>query len=203
MRDLNFFEPYIDKKEFKLDRKLIYSTLAVLIVIVFGFISILNHFNIKQEEATIAKLRLVAEDEQTLEKVAEIKEQEEEIGEFRDSVEKIVLLDESLQETDIISGKLLGEITSKMPNTVAMSSISLGMSDIQIVGVADDKWSIAEFGRGLEGIEDLGEVFVSNISNQQGYFGFNISILIDEIIKEEDVIVDDELIEEVDEEDQD
>lgn len=196
MRDLNFFEPYIEKKEFKLDRKLIYTTLAILVVAVFAMITLLNYFEIKQEEATIAKLREVAEDEETLRKVAEIKDQEEEIGEFRDSVEKIVLLDESLQETDIISGRLLGEITSKMPNEITMSSMSLGMSDVQIVGVADDKWSVAEFAKGLEEIEELGDVFVSNISNEQGYFSFSLNIMIDEIIKEEEVIEDEEIIDE-------
>lgn len=203
MRDLNFFEAYIEKREFKLDRKLIYGTLAILALVLFVALSLLNQYNIKQEEATVAKLRAIAEDESTLRKVEEIKEREEEVAEFRDSVEKIILLDENLQETDIISARLLGEITSKMPESMVMSSMSLGMTNIQIVGLTDDKWSVADFARGLESIEELGEIFVSNISNEEDYYTYNIDILVREIISEEDVIVDDEVIEEVDEEDQD
>lgn len=194
MKDLNFFEPYIEKREFKLDRKLIYTSLGLLVVLIFFVYSIFNYILIKQDEKTVASLKEIVEDADTLEKVAEIKVKEEEVAEFRDSVQKIVLLDESLQETDIISGKLLNDITGQMPSNLVITSISMGIADIQIVGVSDDKWSIAEFGKGLEDIEDLGDVFVSNISSEMDHYGFNINIMI------EDVIIDEELIEETDEE---
>ena len=186
MRDLNFFEPYIEKKQFKIDRKLVYSSLGILVVLVFLMYSIFNYITIKQEEKIVASLKDIAENEKTLEKVAEIKEKEVEVAEFRESVEKIILLDENLEKTDIISQKLIDDITRKMPSELFITSITMGTSDIQIVGVAEDKWSVAEFEKGLESVDGIGSVFVSNISNQDGHYGFNINIMI------EDVIVDGE-----------
>lgn len=190
MRDLNFFEPYIEKKQFKLDRKLIYSSLGILVVLVFFAYSTLNYINIKQDEKLVESLREIAENEKTLKKVEEIKAKEVEVQDFKESVEKIILLDKNLEKTDIISERLLDDITGKMPSELFITSITMGTSDIQMVGLAEDKWSIAEFEKGLEGIDTLGDVFVSNISNQQNHYSFNINIMI------EDVMVDGEISEE-------
>lgn len=189
MKDLNFFEPYIEKREFKVDRKLVYASLGILIVIIFFVYSVFNYILIRQEEKTIASLKEIGDNEQTLQKIEEIKEKQAEVEEFRESVDKIVMLDESLQKTDKIASNLLEDITRKMPNEVFITSISISASDIQIVGIAEDNWSIAEFGRGLEDI-DLGDVFISNISNQDNHYNFNINIMT------EDVIGDGEIVEE-------
>lgn len=182
MRDLNFFEPYIDKKDFKFDRKLVYSSIGIFIVLLFFMYSIFNYLIIRQEEKNVASLQSVAEDPQTLEKVEEIKLKEREVGEFRESVEKIILLDKSLDDVDIINKNLLDQINRKMPKGLFISSMTMGIYDVEIVGVSDDKWSIAEFGRGLEEIYDLGDVFVSNISNEDGHYSFNINIIVKDVI---------------------
>lgn len=182
MRDINFFEDYVDKNQFKIDKKLIFSSLLLLLVLAFFMFSIFNYISIKQDEKVVASLKEIAEDEKTLEKVAEIKEREIEVSEFRESVEKIILLDENLEKTDIISKKLIDDITRKMPDELFITSISMGTSDIQIVGVAEDKWSVAEFEKGLESIDDFDDTFVSNITKEEEYYSFNINILIEDVM---------------------
>lgn len=194
MRDLNFFEAYIEKREFKLDRKLIYSSLGLLIVLLFFMYSIFNYINIKQEEKIVASLKEIAENEKTLEKVEEIKDKEIEVAEFKKSVGKIILLDESLEETDIISKGLLDDINKNMPSGVFITSITMNTSEIHIVGIAEDKWGIAEFGKGLEDIDYLGDVFVSNISNQEDHYSFNINIMAGDVMI--DAEIDEDIIEE-------
>lgn len=125
MRDLNFFEPYIDKKDFKFDRKLVYSSIGIFIVLLFFMYSIFNYLIIRQEEKNVASLQSVAEDPQTLEKVEEIKLKEREVGEFRESVEKIILLDKSLDDVDIINKNLLDQINRKMPKGLFISSMTM------------------------------------------------------------------------------
>lgn len=187
MKDLNFFEPYIEKRLYKFDRKLIYSSLGILIVLVFFVYSIFNYILIKQEEKTIASLKEIAEDKSTIKKVKEIKIKEVETAKFKESVEKIILLDSSLESTDIINQKLLDDITRRMPSELFITSITMSLLEIQITGVSEDKWSIAEFEKGLEGIDRIEEVFVSNISNQEGQYSYNINIIIEDVMTDGEI----------------
>lgn len=190
MKDLNFFESYVETREFKLDRKFVYTSLGVFIIIVFFVHSIFNYIIIKQEEKAVASLKEIAENEKNLQKITEIKEKEIEVAEFRESVQEIILFNARLEETDIINTKLLDDITCKMPNEVFITSLTISASDIQIGGIAKDKLSIAEFEKGLESIDDLEDVFVSNIYRQNNHHNFNIKIMI------EDMMIDGEINEE-------
>ena len=200
MRDLNFFEHYIDKRDLKFDRKLIYSSIGIFIVLIFFMYSIFNHVVIRQEEKVVSSLKSVVENEKTIKRVEDIKLKEKELLEFRDSVEKIMILNANLDEIDIINKDLIDEINRKMPKEMYMSSMTIGADELKIIGVSDDKWSIAEFGKGLEDVYDLGDVFISNISSKDGNYIFNIDII------SKDVIIDaesDEIPEEeIDEDDE-
>lgn len=200
MRDLNFFKPYIDKRELKFDRKLIYSSIGIFIVLMIFMYSIFNYVVIKQEEKVVSSLQSVVENEKTIKKVKEIKLKEKELLEFRESVDKIILLNANLDEINIINKELLDEINRKMPKEMYISSMTIGVDELRIIGISDDKWSIAEFGKGLEDVYDLGGVFISNISSKEGNYTFNIDII------SKDVIIDaesDEIPEEeIDEDDE-
>lgn len=181
MRDLNFFEGYIEKIEFKIDKKLIYFTLSSFIVLSLVMYIIYNSMIIKQETQMVENLRTTAENSKTIEKVEAIKVKDLEVTEFRESVDKIKQLDKTLEGRDIIDEKLLDIINSKIPEDLFLTSLSIQGRDIQMVGIANDKWSIAEFQRGLEDLPDVEEIFVSNISLQEDHFSFNINITLKDV----------------------
>lgn len=194
MRDLNFFEDYIDKSDFKIDKRLIYFTISAFVVLSFLTYTIFNYIVIRQETKIVASLQDIAEDPKTLAKVEEIQEKEIEVSEFRDSVEKIRKLDDIIESKDIISESLLDQIILKMPVDLFLTSIGINIDDIQLVGMAKDKWSIAEFGRGLEILDNVENIFISNIALQEDNYNFNINITL------EDVNIDGEEPEEVEDE---
>lgn len=181
MRDLNFFENYVEKKEFRIDKKLVYISLSIFIFLSFLTYSFYNHMIIKEETKIVASLKSIAEDTKTLKKVEEIQEKEVEVQEFRDSVEKISKLDSIIESKDIISESLLNNITITMPDGVFLTSIGVNNSDIQLVGVAKDKWSIAEFEKGLENLDKVEDIFISNISLQENYYNFNVNITMEDV----------------------
>ena len=195
MRDLNFFEPYIDKRDLKFDRKLIYSSISIFIVLIFFMYSIFNHVKIRQEEKIVSSLKSVVENEKTIKRVEEIKLKEKELLEFRESVEKIMMLNSNLDDIDIINKELLDEINTKMSKETYISSMTIGVDELKIIGISDDKWSIAEFGKGLEDVYGLGDVFISNISSKDGNYVFNIDIMSKDVIidAESDEIPEDEI----------
>ena len=178
MKDLNFFEPYIEKTEFKIDKKLVIMVLSAIIILSLGMYIVYNSIKIKQETGMVQSLREIAEDPIALEKVKNIQTKELEVSEFRESVEKIRQLDRIIAEKDIIDESLLEIIISKMPEDLFFTSLNIHDKEIQIVGIAKDKWSIAELQKGLEDLQDSREIFISNISFQEDYYNFTINIML-------------------------
>jgi type IV pilus assembly protein PilN len=181
MKDLNFFEPYIEKSEFKFDNKFIVAGICILAFLALGTHTIYNSMVIKQETRIIQSLKITAENPTTLKKINEIRKKENEVNEFRDSVEKIRYLNQIITERDIIDENLLGTINHRIPEDLFFTSFSIFNREIQIVGISKDKWSIAELGKGLEDLESLEEIFISNISLQDNAYNFTINITLKDV----------------------
>ncbi len=188
MRDLNFFESYIEKKEFKIDKKIIYFTVSTFAILFLIGYTIYNEIVIRQEMKMVESLRLTAENPKTLEKVEEIKSKEAEVNEFSKSVEKIKLLNEAIEKRNIVDEALLDKINDNIPEELFLTSLSIQGGEIQIVGISKDKWAIAEFQKGLESIDNYEEIFVSNISKQEDYYNFSLNITLRGVREDAEVV---------------
>ncbi|NLK43145.1 MAG: PilN domain-containing protein [Tissierellia bacterium] len=176
MRDINFFESFIEKKEFKIDRKLIYFAIYSFIVIFLIGYSVYNALLIRQESKIVESLRDTAEDSRILDKVEEILSKEMEVNEFKALVERIKKLDKTIEERDMIDEGLLNSINSKLGDNIFLTSMSIQQNEIYLVGISQDKWAIAEFQKGLENLGIHEDIFTSNISQQDDHFNFSINI---------------------------
>lgn len=182
MRDLNFFEPYIEKRSFKFDKSLIIYALLMFLILGIAAYGIYNQLTIRALQADIKDRKEVAENPNTVEKVNEIKALEEEVVNFRQEVEKIKELDKTIEGADIIGDELLKNIKKKMPEDVFLTNFGAFDTEIQITGISKDKYSVAEFGKGLTTIESTDEVFISNINQVEDYYKFVLSLTLKDVI---------------------
>ncbi|NLL81616.1 MAG: hypothetical protein GX231_04820 [Tissierellia bacterium] len=191
MRDLNFFEPYIEKRQFKLDRILfLYFLLLVCIIGVF-LLGIYNQIRINLLENQIEKRLEATENPKTLKKVNEIKELEKEMIAFKEEVDRIIELDRIIEETSVINEELLYDIRSKMPGDLFLTNFSANDRSVQISGVSRDSYSIAEFSKGLELINNVESVFVSSINNIEDYYSFVLNLTFKDVGMDEKQTVED------------
>ncbi len=181
MRDLNFFESYVEKREFKFQKKyLVYGLLIISVIGLIGF-SIFNQLKISNLNEDIINKREVAENPETVKKVKEIKDLETQVNTFREEVNKIIQLDQSIEAKDIINDELLKKIRSKMPTDLFLSNFSIIERDIQINGIARDKYSIAEFQKGLTTMEESESVFISSIASTEDYYNFVLNLTLKDV----------------------
>lgn len=181
MKDLNFFEPYIDKREFKLNKAVFMYAFIMLCIISLIAYGVYNQLQISGLQKTVNDLKEVAENPRTLEKVKEIKDRESEVNTFKEEVNKIKEMDKAIEAGDIIDENLLRLITSKMPEDLFFTNFSVNNREIQISGISKDKWAVAELGKGLEIIKDVDEIFVSNITAQEDHYKFMLNITLKEV----------------------
>lgn len=173
MSDLNFFEPYIEKRELKFNRMiLLYSLLVICLAGVVGK-GAYNQLQIVMLQGQVEGKRDMAEDPTTVEKYNEIKQLENEMVVFKEEVDRIVEMDKSIAKTDIVSSDLMSEIKSKMPADLFLTNFSVTGREMQISGVSKDSNSIAEFSKGLKTVKDVESVFVSSITNNKEESNYN------------------------------
>lgn len=176
MRDLNFFEPYIEKRSLKLDKSLILYGILMFLILGIAAYGVYNHLSIKSLEADIKARKEVAENPRTIEKVNEIRSMEEELNTFREEVERIKELDKAIESKNMVDDVLLKTVKNKMPEDVFLTYFGAYDREIQVSGISKDKYSIAEFGKGLTSIEDVHEVFISNINQDEDNYKFALSL---------------------------
>lgn len=187
MRDLNFFDAYIEKREFKFDKMfLMYLIIGVGLLYILGS-GIFNQIQIYGLKSEVNNLQLIAEDPNTLSKVNEVMEKEAEVNTFREEVQKIKLVDEAIKGEEIISDDLLITITSKLPEDLFLTSISVQNREIQLMGISKDRLTVAEFAKGLEVIDNLDNIYISNISQVEENYNFNINITLKGVIVDGEV----------------
>lgn len=202
MRDLNFFEGYIEKKEFNLDKQLVYYTIFFLLLIGLISYTIFNQIKIRNITRDLEKLKMIAEDEKINERVEYITKKEKEVEKFKESLNKIKSLDDTMENDNIIDDSLLEMIKVRMPEEVFFTSISMNSEHIEMVGVSENKSSIAELGKSLESIAEFKEIFVTSISKEEEYYSFNLSISLKDVSTygEDSIIEEDETQVETDQE---
>lgn len=192
MKDLNFFENYIEKSELNIDKRLILYFLAMTLAVILLFYTLFNQIKIRQLSRDVKKLQVILEDERINNKMKEIEEKQIEVKEFNESLEMVRILDKGIEEDSVIDSYFLDNITSKMPEDVFFTSISMYTDSIQIVGNSKDKWAIAQLGKNLETIEDFHEIFISNISSEEGYYNFVLNISLKDVNIDEEESIEEE-----------
>ncbi|MGM0395600.1 MAG: PilN domain-containing protein [Bacillota bacterium] len=182
MRDLNFFDPFIEKKQFAFNKMILLYILLFAIILGLGIVAGINQMKINALQKEVASLRQVAEDPKTVKRVAEIQAFADETDQFREEVERIRALDQNIQARDIIGENLLDDINVKLPEGVFLGNLSLSGNEIRISGFAEDRYSIAEFAKGLENLSVSDQAFVSNISAVENYYRFNLDLSLKEVL---------------------
>ncbi len=181
MKDLNFFEPYIEKREFKFTKITFLYLLLVLVVLAMTGLGAYNQLTINNLKKQVASKQEVVNDPKTVEKVAEIKELEAEVTTFREEVEKVIRLDENIELGDYIDKDFVAEIRSKMPADMFLTSMSIQNRDLNISGISRDTYSVAEFAKGLSLMEETESVFISNITANELSHDFQLNMTLKDV----------------------
>ena len=85
-----------------------------------------------------------------------------------------------------------------------LTSLYITQEGVSITGIANNRLSVAEFAKGLEAIESLGEIFIANINREESKTDYNFNLetsLIEEEVEGDGSIGESENPEEAGEED--
>ncbi|HHZ02817.1 MAG TPA: PilN domain-containing protein [Tissierellia bacterium] len=181
MVDLNFFEPYIERREFRFNRMVLLYILLALCLVGVAAIGIYNQVQLSMLQGEVEARRALAEEPGLVSKYEEIKELENEMETFKREVENIIKMDKNIAKSDIISEELLNEIRSKMPEDLFLTNLSASGRDVRINGATKDSNSVAEFSKGLRFIKDVESVFIDSIDKLEDNYNFVLNIVFKDV----------------------
>ena len=185
MKDFNFFEGY-SKKKIKLNSKnaLIYMIISI-VIIVFVSYPIFNLYKINKLNNEIAVLKESLGENYSDKESERIDLKKSTIDDLNHKLNSLKNINESIKNTEIINEYLIYTITLAVPEDVFLKSINITEENINIDGVAQNQASIAQLQYNLRSIESFYDIFIPNISNNQGLFEFSITILLQEVVEDE------------------
>ncbi len=189
MKDFNFFEPYLDKKEVSGYKILILYAVALVIVLGLIIYPLVNVFKINSLKKTVATMKTDLESSDIYERVGIVEQKKEKISELE---EKFLLLedaDDIIESRDIVNDLLLSKITGKIPKDVFLKSLNLSPEQIQMQGAATNNLAIANLENNLKFDGDFQDIYIPSISLNEGLYNFSINFALKE--EEDDIEQDD------------
>ena len=181
MKDLNFFEYFISKKDKFCKEKRIYYFITIPLCLFIVIYTTHLQIRIRRISKDVAKMEAVLEDNLLTKKMKKIKEKEEEVKEFRIYLEQYRQLDRIISKKSIIDDSLLESITLRRPDGVYFTSISINTDSIELIGYSGDQYSIAVFSNNLKSLEDFKNVFISTITKSSQNYNFVLNINFEDV----------------------
>ena len=185
MRDFNFFEPYLDRREISTYNVLILYAVALVLVLGLIIYPLINIFRIKSLEKSIAVVKGNLESSVIYERLSVVEQKKEKVSELEEKLLLLEDIDKIIESRDVINDLLLSKITGKVPKDVFFKSLYLSSGQIQIQGAANDNLAVAHLESNLKSDEDFEDIYISNISLDEGLYNFSINFALKDAVEDD------------------
>lgn len=184
MKDFNFFEPYLDKKEISSYNNLVlYITISIITssLVIWPLINISRINSLKKD---IAAMKTNLESETVRGRLDIIEQKNEKVYEMEKTLSLLEDIDGIIEKRDVVSDLLLKKITDKAPKDVFFRSLNFSSSQVQMQGAATNSLAIAHLKDNLKSDEDFKDIYISNISLDGGLYNFSINFALESAEKD-------------------
>ncbi|HQE66627.1 MAG: PilN domain-containing protein [Gracilibacteraceae bacterium] len=178
MNDMNFFSSYNSKRVKKdIEKPVIFiKGLAVLVLIGIIAYGAFNYFSIRKLGKEIIALNTELEAVRKEPRLEGIIAMEKEAALLKEDLSGLYALDKYIDSRDTINELLLEAIRVNTPPELFLDAMLMNQQSIKIEGKSKDKESIAQFEHNLREAEGLEKVFVSQVTDENGYYSFYMDI---------------------------
>lgn len=180
MKDFNFFEPYLDKREISGPNVLIFYAVALVVVLGLIIYPLINVFKINSLNKSVTAMKTSLESSTIYERLDIVEQKKEKVSEME---EKSLLLndaDKIIESRDVVNDLLLNRITEKIPKEVFLKSLNLSAGQIQMQGMATGNLAVACLETNLKSDKGFKDIYISNISLRDGLYDFSISFALED-----------------------
>jgi Tfp pilus assembly protein PilN len=181
MKDLNFFEPFLEKKRFRLSGVTVLYGVLALVVVGMVIVVAANQLKVSLLQKEVQKQMDFIDDPTITAKVEELEAIQQDISTFRREIDNIKALETSIAAEDIVRRDLFMDIGSRIPEDLFINNLSVDKTGIRIGGYSLDREAVARFAKGLEDLPIIEDSFISSISADESYYRFDLNLILKEV----------------------
>ena len=194
MRDKNFFDPYVGKKNSRDEKQKLVAIVAGGFTILILSYTLVNVVKIPMLKREIARVTSELNENQLNEKKESVEQKKEILAELKQIETEIDYVSFELNEKDKLGVYLVETITNSMPSDIFLKSIDINEEMITLEGISWTKEDIAQLEANLRQVIYFKEVFIPGINTEEGFYNFTITMN----LTEEGIAVQEESEEEAD-----
>jgi type IV pilus assembly protein PilN len=175
MADFNFFEPYIDKPTRGRSAGVLW---LVLFVLVFGAMGFLQYSYLTSKSALeddMTNIRAYTESSAVIGQLNVVNEKKMLRDAMGTVASEVNVFDWLMYVKSRLHVGLFNDILSQVPEYVFITSMNMTPTQVVIAGYSDSYDSVALFQHQLRSINRFSNVFVPNISENQGNYVFTMT----------------------------
>lgn len=176
MRDKNFFEPYVDKKNSRDEKqKMMVVVVGGLTILVLSY-TLFNLVKIPMLKREISRVDNELNGNQLTEKKESVENKKEILAELKQIEVEIDYVSLELNEKDKLGVYLVETITNSMPGAIFLKKIDINEDLITLEGISRTKEDIAKLEANLRQVIYFKNVFIPAIKSDEGFYNFNITM---------------------------
>lgn len=176
MRDKNFFEPYVGKKNSRDEKQKLVAIVAGGFTILILSYTLVNVIKIPMLKKEIARVTSELNENQLNEKKDSVEHKKELLAELQQIETEIDYVSLELNEKDKLGVYLVETITNSMPSDIFLKSIDINEEMITLEGISRTKEDIAQLEANLRQVIYFKEVFIPGINTEEGFYNFTITM---------------------------
>lgn len=179
MKDTNFFEPYVETREFNFKgKKMIIPIVLALIVFIIVTFPLVNKIRIYRMNREIVKIDKEVNSTQNKIKKQTIETKRLEIANLKEKDAMLTVITDDFSKKDNVGDFLVYSITDSMTGDMFLKSLEITGDEAIVIGISKEKESIARLERSLRRISYFKDVFIPNITMQEEFYEFTVNIKI-------------------------
>lgn len=172
--DVNFFEGFNFNKINK--SKIFLILISILIGLSLFFVIFYNQIKISELNAEVNKRFGLVENTITLTKIKEIQELNSDLNKTQAEITRLNSLDISISKVDCLNEDILESIMFTINGGIILSNLSFRDNIIELSGYGANPNIISEYSKALTETINTADVHISNISLEQNYYNFLITL---------------------------
>jgi type IV pilus assembly protein PilN len=184
MKDLNFFKPYLGKKQQrKNSNRYIYGVMVIVVISIIVTFAI-NTTQIVLLDRSISSYneKLSASEIQTQLKEAEnINSKISVLKKYETALTDVAI---SVKKRDNVSDTLLNEISGTLPSEVSFKTLNVTENTVTMQGTSTNRTAVAELKHNLSELPIMKDVYVNSIDTQsavEGEYSFDINCVLKDV----------------------
>lgn len=185
MRDINFFQSYVEKPENNQTNNLIIFLAGAIILVLMIVYPLGNSLKLRGIDKEVSTIEKELGSSETYEKIKAIDEKKASVEEMTTRLNALKSVDSYLNSIDKINDLLIHTIIESVPEDVYLRSFNISPQSIQLQAISRSKEAIAKFQYMLDSIDGFYDIFIPNISKDGEFHQFSVSIKIRGLISEE------------------